>query len=105
MPFGVRERRSGGDMPDGAGGGAADDDGLGACLGRDEQVASPDARVDELRAGQPQDAVRPRMLVSLGVAVGEERRIAAAESGWHEARALDWCVPASAESDYWILVP
>src|SRR5262249_56354824 len=83
-----------GDVPDGAGGGAANDDGLAAFLGREEQVASPDARLDPLWAGQPQDAVRPRMLVPLGVAVGEERRIAAAESGWHEARALDTDVAA-----------
>src|SRR6185312_16297782 len=34
------------------------------------------------------------MLVPFGVAVGEERRTAAAESGWYEARALDTDVAA-----------
>ena len=40
------------------------------------------------------------MLVPLGVAVGEERRTAAAEARWHEARALDTDVAATGQPRY-----
>jgi hypothetical protein len=94
VSFGVGDGRAGGDVSRGAGAGAADDDGPGACLGRDQQVTWADACVDQLLTRQAQDAVRARVFVALGEPVGEIRGVAGAESGRHEAGALDADVAA-----------
>jgi len=96
----VGDGRAGGDVSRGAGAGAAHDDGPGACLGRNQQVTCADAGADQLVARQAQDAVRARVPVALGEPVGEIRGAAGAESGRHEAGALDADVAAVRQAGY-----
>jgi hypothetical protein len=66
----------------------------------DQQVTCADAGADQLLARQAQDVVRARVPVALGEPVGEIRGVAGAESGRHEAGALDADVAAVRQAGY-----
>jgi hypothetical protein len=71
-----------------------------ACLGRDQQVTCADACADQLLARQAHDAVGARVPVAPGERVGEIRGVVGAESGRHEAGALDADVAAARQAGY-----
>src|SRR5260370_14305926 len=95
MAFSMAGRGPFGIVVDRARAGTTNGDGLGATLGRDDEVARTYSRLDQIRSGDAQDAVGPRMRVTGGATVGEVGGLASVELGRGEARALDSNISAA----------
>src|SRR5579863_10259001 len=100
VSLGVADGGASSDVTHGARVGAMHDDGVRACLGCDQQVTRAGTRLEQLRAGQTQNAVGTRVLVSLGVPVGEVGGVVGAEPWWQEPGAFDAYVAAVRQARY-----